>query len=199
MALYPHRILFVRHGETDYNFAYRLQGQRDIALNALGREQASAIGAKLATLLPGELARLEATGEFYASPLERTRETMELMRAAMGLPPSRYRLEPLLKELSFGAWEGLTWPEVDARDPAGARARCELDKWNFAPPGGESYAMLGERLRSWLAARKADCFVVSHGGVARVLMALIGGASPLVAENADIIWCRAEGDCVCGR
>lgn len=190
MALHPHRILFLRHGETDYNAVYRLQGQRDIALNALGRAQASAIGAKLATLLPEELARLDAAGEFYASPLERTRETMELARAAMGFAPTRYRLDPLLKELTFGAWEGLTWPEVDARDPAGAAAR-EADKWNFAPPGGESYAMLADRLRPWLAARKADCFVVSHGGVARVLMALIGGASPLEAENANIWQGRA--------
>ena len=190
MALYPHSILFVRHGETDYNLANRLQGQRDIALNALGGKQASAIGAKLATLLPDELARLDAAGEFYASPLERTRETMELARAAMGFAPMVYRLDPLLKELTFGAWEGLTWPEVNARNPAAAAER-EADKWNFAPPGGESYAMLAERLRPWLAARTADCFVVSHGGVARVLMALIAGASPLAAENADIWQGRA--------
>jgi probable phosphoglycerate mutase len=190
LALYPHRILFVRHGETDYNLANRLQGQRDIALNALGRKQASAIGAKLATLLPDDLARLHAAGEFYASPLWRTRETMELARAAMGFAPTIYRLDPLLKELTFGAWEGLTWREVDARDPAGAAAR-EADKWNFAPPGGESYAMLAERVRPWLAARKADCFVVSHGGVARAFMALIGGASQLTAENADIWQGRA--------
>ena len=61
----------------------------------------------------------------------------------------RYALEPALMELTFGEWEGLTWPQVESRDPAGARAR-EADKWNFAPPGGESYAMLAERLQPWL-------------------------------------------------
>jgi broad specificity phosphatase PhoE len=183
-------MLFVRHGETGYNVEGRLQGQRDIPLDALGREQASAIGAKLATLAPEELARLDAAGEFYVSPLGRTRETMELARAAMGFAPDAYRLEPLLKELTFGDWEGLTWPEVEARDPASVAAR-EADKWSFCPPRGESYAMLAERLRPWLAARQADCFVVSHGGVARAFMALIGGADPLVAENANVWQGRA--------
>ncbi|THD42827.1 MAG: histidine phosphatase family protein [Bradyrhizobium sp.] len=190
MPSFSHRILFVRHGETSYNSENRLQGQRDIGLNPLGRQQAREVGEKLRKLVPEELARLDATGEFHASPLRRTRETMELARAAMGLAPSRYRLDPLLIELTFGAWEGLTWPEVGARDPVGAAAR-EADKWNFCPPGGESYAMLAERLLPWLEARRADCFVVSHGGVARALMTLIAGVAPLEAENAEIWQGRA--------
>ena len=46
--------------------------------------------------------------------------------------------------------------------------------------------MLAERLQPWLDSRDADCFVVSHGGVARALMTLIAGVSPSAAENADI-------------
>ena len=99
--------------------------------------------------MPDAITRLEAADAFFASPLARARETMELARAALGLPPMRYALEPALKELTFGEWEGLTWPQVWNRDPAGARAR-EIDKWNFAPPGGESYAMLADRLQPWL-------------------------------------------------
>ena len=190
MAPISYRILFVRHGETDYNAEGRLQGQRDIALNGRGRAQASAIGRALAKLMPEAIAALEAAEAFFASPLERTRETMELVRAALRLPPERYALAPELKELTFGEWEGLTWPQVAKRDPAGARAR-QADKWNFAPPGGESYAMLADRLQPWLEARDADCFVVSHGGVARALMTLIAGAPPSAAENAEIWQGRA--------
>jgi probable phosphoglycerate mutase len=185
LASIPYRIVFVRHGETDYNAQGRLQGQRDIPLNRRGRAQASAIGRALAKAMPGAIAALEAAEAFIASPLIRTRQTMELARAALGLSPSRYALEPKLKELTFGEWEGLTWAEVWKRDPAGAQAR-EGDKWNFAPPDGESYAMLAERLQPWLEARDADCFVVSHGGVARALMTLIAGLDPSTAENADI-------------
>ncbi|MGD0188828.1 MAG: histidine phosphatase family protein [Roseiarcus sp.] len=190
MAPYPHRILFVRHGETSYNAQNRLQGQRDIPLNGKGREQASAVGRSLRGELSGELARLDAAGAFYASPLTRTRQTMELARAAMGLAPERYRLCSTLKELTFGDWEGLTWAEVEARDAAAARAR-EADKWNFAPPCGESYAMLVERVRPWLAARRGDCFVASHGGVARAFMVILAGASSAEAENANIWQGRA--------
>jgi probable phosphoglycerate mutase len=185
LASIPYRIVFVRHGETDYNAEGRLQGQRDIPLNGRGRAQAAAIGRALAKALPEAIAALEAAEAFVASPLIRTRQTMELARASLGLAPERYGLEPALKELTFGDWEGLTWPQVAKRDPAGARAR-EADKWNFAPPDGESYAMLAARLQPWLESRQTDCFVVSHGGVARALMTLIAGVSPSAAENAEI-------------
>jgi len=190
VTLISYRIVFVRHGETDYNATGRLQGQRDVPLNARGRAQASAVGRALAKAMPEAIAALEAAEAFIASPLGRTRQTMELARAALGLPPTRYALEPALKELTFGEWEGLTWPQVWNRDPAGARAR-EADKWRFAPPEGESYAMLAERLQPWLETRAADCFVVSHGGVARALMSLIAGVNPAAAENADIWQGRA--------
>jgi len=190
VARYPHRIIFVRHGETSYNAEGRLQGQRDIPLDRKGREQASAVGRALRDRLADELARLDAVGAFYASPLVRARQTIELARAATGLEPQRYRLSSTLKELTFGDWEGLTWPEVEARDPAGAEAR-EADKWNFAPPRGESYAMLVERLRPWLAAREADCFVASHGGVARAMMFILAGVGAEEAASANIWQGRA--------
>ena len=190
MTSFPFRLIAVRHGETSYNAENRLQGQRDVPLNARGRDQASAIGRTLSAGSSAEIDRLESAGGFVASPLTRARETMELIRAAMGLPPERYRLDPALVELSFGAWEGLTWTEVKTRDPKGVKAR-NADKWDFAPPGGESYAMLAERLRPWLASLTADAFVVSHGGVVRALMTLLAGVPAEVAAEAPIVQGRA--------
>jgi probable phosphoglycerate mutase len=190
VAPYPHRIIFVRHGETSYNAENRLQGQRDIPLDDKGREQANAVGRALRDALADDLARLDALGAFYASPLIRARQTTEIARAVIGLEPERYRLSSTLKELTFGDWEGLTWPRVEARDPAGSKAR-EADKWNFAPPRGESYAMLVERLRPWLAAREGDCFVASHGGVARAMMFIVAGLAADEAASADIWQGRA--------
>lgn len=187
---FPHRLIFVRHGETPYNAENRLQGQRDIPLGQRGRDQASAIGRTLRARIGGDIDRLEADEAFVASPLQRTRETMELARAAMNLPPARYQLDPRLKELTFGDWEGLTWPEVRARDPKGAAARS-ADKWTYAPPNGESYAMLTTRIGAWLDTLAADAFVVSHGGVARALMALIAGVPGKVAADAPIVQGRA--------
>ncbi len=187
---FPHRIIFVRHGETTYNAENRLQGQRDVPLNARGRDQARAVGRTLGARIAPEIDRLEAAGAFFASPLERARETMELVRAAMDLAPKPYRLDEALMEITFGEWEGLTWPEVRARYPDGVAAR-RADKWGFVPPGGESYAMLVERLRPWLAARDADVFVVSHGGVARAFMAILAGVPGQIAAGIPIDQGRA--------
>ena len=173
-------IYFIRHGETDWNAEARLQGQRDVPLNDLGRVQAEEAGRKLRDLhpQPEDLA-------YVASPLVRTRETMELARQAIGLHPPFYRTDDRLKELSFGRWEGLTWKEVRKLHPADARAR-EADKWHFQPPGGESYEMLADRLRPALAAIERDTVMVSHGGVARCLLALLSGMAPAEAPLVDI-------------
>jgi broad specificity phosphatase PhoE len=185
---FRHRLIFVRHGQTSYNFENRLQGQRDVPLDGVGREQARAIGRYLRR--SAEIAKIEAGGRFWASPLQRTRETMELTRQAMDLAPERYRVDARLKELTFGAWEGLTWAEVAARDPVGAKTR-EKDKWDFVPPGGESYAMLLERVKPWLAELDGDTFLVAHGGVARAFLTLLAGMPRTEAAGAPIWQGRA--------
>ena len=141
---------------------------------------------------------MDAAGAVFASPLMRARETMDIVRDAMDLKPGRYKLDARLKELSFGAWEGMTWREVEARDPQGVRARNK-DKWSFAPPGGESYAMLAERVRAWLDGLSGEAFVVAHGGSARALMTLVAGVPPARAAEAPILQGRVlvfeNGDC----
>lgn len=173
-------LIFIRHGETDWNAEGRLQGQRDIPLNARGRRQADEVGA----LLRGVHSEPQAL-PFVASPLHRTRDTMERLRVAAGLPAAGYSMDDRLKELTFGRWEGLTWKEVRRADPAGAAAR-ERDKWGFVPPDGESYAMLTERVGGWLSTVDRPMVVVAHGGVARALLTLIGGVAPQQATGMDI-------------
>lgn len=163
-----HALYLVRHGETDWNAEARLQGQQDVPLNAMGRAQAEEAGRRLKALVP-DPASLDA----LASPLARARETMELMRRAAGLDPQAYRTDDRLKELSFGRWEGLTWKELRRRDPRGAAARSR-DKWGTVPPGGESYAMLAERVAPVLSGIARETVIVSHGGVARVVLGLFG-------------------------
>ena len=132
MAALAPPIYLVRHGETDWNAVARLQGQQDVPLNPRGRVQAEEAGRKLSGLCP-DLAVLD----FVASPLGRTRHTMEILRTALDLPPDDYRIDAGFLELTFGDWEGLTWREVRGRDAEAARQR-ERDKWGFVPPGGES-------------------------------------------------------------
>jgi probable phosphoglycerate mutase len=173
-------IYFIRHGETDWNAEGRLQGQRDIPLNDVGRVQALEAGKILASLAP----RFDDL-DWWVSPLERTRETAERARAAIGLAPAAYATDDRLKELTFGRWEGMTWREVTRADPAGAAMR-DRDKWRSVPPQGESYAMLLERVKGFLPMISRPSVLVSHGGVARVLMAILTGMPPVKAAKADI-------------
>jgi broad specificity phosphatase PhoE len=176
----PYTLYFIRHGETDWNVEGRLQGQKDIPLNDLGRVQAEEAGRRLHGLVPAF-----ADLDYVASPMSRTRETMERLREAIGLHSTAYRLDARLVELTFGAWEGLTWKEVRRREPPAAAER-ERNKWGFVPPEGESYAMLAERIRPFLDDLSRDTVVVSHGGVARALLVIACGVSPRHAASLDI-------------
>jgi broad specificity phosphatase PhoE len=175
------RLIFIRHGETDWNRDGRLQGQRDIPLNAKGRDQALGAGRLLQPLLSDA-----AAFSFFSSPLQRARQTMLLVRDACGLVPAdAFIIDDRLRELSFGGWEGLTWRELRKNDPV-AMQRRRLDRWHFVPPQGESYALLRQRIQPWLEALNGNVVVVAHGGVARVLLVVLGGFSHGDAAGATI-------------
>jgi broad specificity phosphatase PhoE len=175
------KIYFIRHGETDWNLEGRLQGQRDIPLNDVGRVQAEEAARKLQALVP----HVEDLA-YVASPMTRTRETMEILRTTLGLHPAVYRLDDRLVELTFGTWEGMTWKEVRKAEPALAALR-EQDKWHYAPPGGgESYAMLVDRIRPILDDLTRDTVIVAHGGVARAFLSICCGVSSRQAASMDI-------------
>jgi broad specificity phosphatase PhoE len=160
-------IYYIRHGETDWNVGGRLQGRRDVPLNARGREQAARCGGILRDLF-ARYSRDPATLAYVSSPLMRASATMELARAALGLPALGYKIEPLLSD-----------------DPPGIAQR-EHDKWHFQPPGGESYKQMSERIRDWYESLDRDTVAVAHGGTARGLIAILGIEKPAAAPLADI-------------
>lgn len=165
----PPLCYFVRHGQTGWNAELRLQGQADTDMTDLGRSQAVRNGRRLA-----ELVDAPEDFDFVASPLKRTRETMELIRAEMGLPARDYRVDARLMEVHFGDWQGFTHAELEQRQPGSTVARLS-DKWDFvAPgPGGESYRMLLDRVRPWYEALSRPTICVTHGGVLRILFKLV--------------------------
>ena len=177
-------VYYIRHGETDWNVAGRLQGRRDIPLNARGRAQGTHCGEVLRDLL-AQRGRDPAALDYVSSPLGRARQTMELARAAMGLAPEGYEVSQQLAEISFGDWEGFTIAQLHNRDPQGIAQR-EHDKWHFLPPGGESYEVMSMRMRAWYDALTRDTVAVAHGGTARGLMAVLGIAKPAAAPLVDI-------------
>jgi broad specificity phosphatase PhoE len=152
-------LYYVRHGQTDWNAELRFQGRQDIPLNDTGRAQARENGLRMARLIgdPQKLA-------FVTSPLGRTRETMEIIRAAMGLDPRDYEIDERLIEASYGLLEGTTLRE-------------------FQPPQGESHEMVHKRIREWFNTIERDTVVIGHGVVGRVLRYHLLGLEPDTAAE----------------
>lgn len=151
----------LRHFETDWNAAKRLQGRTDRPLT----EAARARLAGLALPPPWDRARVITT------PLIRARDTAAALAAA---PPE---VEPALIELSWGAWEGRRGADLLA-DPASGYEHVENWGWDKRPPGGESPADAWARIAPALAriaAEGAPALLVVHRGIMRVILARAHG------------------------
>ncbi|HVZ13944.1 MAG TPA: histidine phosphatase family protein, partial [Bauldia sp.] len=95
--------------------------------------------------------------------------------------------------------EGLTYRDIELREPGWSRAR-HADKWNYLPPGGESYHMLSVRIIGWLETVTRSSVVVAHGGVGRVLRAHLLGLDKLASVSEDFpqdrvfLWQAGKGE-----
>lgn len=177
-------IYYLRHGETEWNVLGRLQGTRDIPLNARGRGQAAQAGGILADIFRRE-GRDKADLAYVSSPLGRARQTMELARGRLDLPVADYGLDDRLREIGYGRWEGLTLAESEAADPD-VYARRLADKWTVGPDGGETYADVQARVRAWYDDLRTDTVAVAHGGTCRALMVSLGLETPASAAELYI-------------
>jgi probable phosphoglycerate mutase len=162
------RIVLWRHGRTEWNASGRFQGQTDIALDEVGREQADGAARRLASLQPERL---------VSSDLHRARDTMAALAALTGL---EIDLDVRLRETFAGDWQGLTGAEISSRYPE------EYKSWRAGDPllhvgGGETRQEVAERMAAAVrdvAARLSDdglAVLTTHGGAARLgIAALIG-------------------------
>ena len=128
----------VRHGETEWNAASRMQGQLDSRLTPRGREHATGAARLLARL---------GVDSVMASPLGRVRETIAIMMAELSLTAV---FDDRLKEWSAGAWSGELYADIGDKWPA-EWAAWEADRYNARSPGGENFVDLVDRARAFLA------------------------------------------------
>ncbi|MCC8394014.1 histidine phosphatase family protein [Paraburkholderia sp. MMS20-SJTR3] len=156
------QILFIRHGETDWNRIKRIQGHIDIPLATTGIEQAQ----RLARRIAGEVrqgARLDA---IYSSDLLRAQQTAQPIGDALGLP---LQLRENLRERSYGAFQGHDSDEIALRFPD-EYAQWQTRDPGFAPPEGESqrvfYHRIVHAIEPLIAAHPGGRIAcVAHGGV----------------------------------
>lgn len=157
------RLLLVRHGETEWNRAGRIQGSKDSALTSLGREHAERQGRVFE-----RLRRDAADMPLYVSPLDRARLT-----AKIALPGHAQISEPRLTEIACGAWEGLS-PEERAAGWPDILAECQsdLDLYDKAP-GGEGLDGVEARVASFLNDLTGPSIIVAHKVVLIVLRGIL--------------------------
>lgn len=181
-------LYLIRHGSTDWNQQRRYQGHADPPLNEEGRRQAEEAGRRLAALLRDYDYPLAAV---YTSDLQRAVSTakivLEVYRTtsvearALRTSPSLLRPTPLLREIGFGAWEGLTYDEVYQRWGTLVEYWYR-DPGAVTPPGGEPYRRFCRRIeRAFrvINARHPEGAVVmvTHGGPIRHLVTISKGLS----------------------
>lgn len=170
------RLILIRHGETAWNRATRIQGHTDIPLSPLGIAQAEKLAHALAE---------EPLAAIYSSDLSRARQTAEAVAVPHDL---EIQFDPALRERAFGRFEGLSWQEIDEGYPEDA-ARWRRREPDFAVGGGESLTVFSARCLG--AARRAAAAhpgqtiaLVAHGGVLDCLYR----AATRVALDAPRSW-----------
>lgn len=161
-------IIYVRHGETDWNAKGLIQGSIDTELNEKGHGQAKVVAELLAAH------RSDWAGfEIVVSPQLRARQTADHIVRALGRAVDGF--DPRVRELGFGVWEGKPFWElkdspVYPADPEG--------RFFWRPEGGESYEDGVARVTAWRAALTRPTLVISHGAVGRCLMGSVAGLGP---------------------
>jgi 2,3-bisphosphoglycerate-dependent phosphoglycerate mutase len=161
---------FLRHGKSIGNVEGRLQGQSEYPLSELGVQQARQLAAFWQNQNQSFL-------QIIASPLERARQTAEILAAALEAP---IETDPIWTERYFGTWEGLTPEEVH-------QTHTDFDFSDFTQrPGGngesllELFARASQALQSLLNRPPGEYLIVSHGAILQMTFYTIFGLSPLL-------------------
>ena len=170
------RILAIRHGETDWNVATRIQGQIDISLNTQGQWQASQVAKALAD---------EELHAVYASDLSRAWVTAQQIAAHH---QQDVKQVIALRERHYGFFEGQTWDEIQTAHPEDAALWRDRDPHWTPKSGGESLVMLHERVKHMVNEiasqhRGEQIALVTHGGVLDIIYRIATGQDLQVART----------------
>ena len=177
-------VYFVRHGETDWNRKGLIQGWIDTPLNGTGHSQAKAVAQALL-----DVAEFSPAFNFVVSPLLRARQTMGYIAEALALEPPQIAIEPAVRELGFGVWEGRPFWELKASPVYPAHPE---DRYLWRPEGGESYADGNARMSQWLDSLDRPTVVVAHGAIGRCLIGILAGL-----DRRSLVGLEMRQGCYC--
>ncbi|MGJ8528196.1 histidine phosphatase family protein [Maritalea sp.] len=162
---YP-RIIFMRHGETEWNLEGRTQGILNSPLTAKGKQQAEQLG----LILKHELGTANGYDQFV-SPLGRTLETADGIKRHFAFSPNE---DKRLMEINLGQIGGMTRYEVEMEYPEQVAGKKRYE-WYFDAPGGETFDDVMDRSKSWLDSLTSPAIAVSHGQVGKLIRGIYCG------------------------
>ncbi len=174
------KLIFVRHGQTDFNKNKIPQGQEiDAPLNAEGIKQVEAAIAQLPS----------SVDLFFASPLKRAYQTAQILNTKLGMEIVTH---DKLKEFSYGSLAGKPWPQIE-EETQGA-ATYEKDQrldFDYRPYGGESIEDLKKRVAEFVEEMKIThpdktILIAAHGGVIGAMHLLFSSGEQAAPKNAAI-------------
>jgi alpha-ribazole phosphatase len=176
---YMKGLIFIRHAETD--LAGTFCGHTDPPLNARGQMQVADLIARLTS---------ESFEEICSSDLRRAADTATSVAQAFAVPCTT---TANLREISFGDWEAMTWPEIERSDADYARSWTQSFP-DLTAPGGEPFAMFERRVLQEIdhLLRRAEdkrIAVVTHGGVMRIVLRTLLGRTEQQAWELTKPYC----------
>lgn len=175
------QLAIIRHGHTQWNRVGKIQGRKDIPLDAEAIAELSGFG------LPDNWKH----AMLISSPLQRAVHTAELI--AQRSP----QIEPALIEMDYGDWEGRRGFDLYSEPESGFRHLPEWG-WDYQPPNGESPAAVWSRLSPWINSLSEDTVAVCHIGVMRALLAKafgwpFKGAPPFSIKRNSLYCLQVSG------
>ena len=190
-------VYLIRHGETVWNRAARLQGHKDTPLTMKGIKQARSLGVALKQTLQNKSPEF-----FYSSPIGRAKQTATIISDIIDFDTGLIEYKPSLKEITFGDWDGLNMEEILAGYKNSWENR-NADKWRASPPNGESYQMAQIRVKNFLSevANKKNVVVVAHGSLNKVIRGFWCNLSETeilsLDEPQDGFYCLTQNNSEC--
>lgn len=183
-------LYFVRHGQTEWNAIRRMQGQWNSDLSELGKQHADVNGKLLATL---------SIDAMFVSPLDRTRQTAEIINQYLQLEPT---FDDRIKEWHCGDWSGEMYAEIPNKWPEEWKS-LEADRFYFRPPNGENYEDMFTRsapfVEELLSTEFNNIAIVSHGMIGKVMFSYLMKYEPdhvlsIHQQNDTVFRVQVSGD-----
>lgn len=182
MFTFQKRIVFVRHGRTEWNDLLLYQGKSDIPLNPEGEHEARKVAIRLSGYSPEIV---------YTSPLKRALQTARIICDALPETP-QVEVHAELSEIGFGEWEGRSIKDLES-ESSDLYLKWRSDPTAVVPPDGETFEDISRRvdlsLQRILSTDFTKILVVSHGGIIRTALA------SLIGMNPAILWSLRLNNC----